>query len=208
MSDVFRCSKDFFQMFSAVFRCSFRCFNWSQIFFRDSQMCLRCAQMFSDVHRCVQMITDVFWIFSWYSIDVILMFSRCSLDVQRILHDFSRMFSGCSDGSCGPGGISNESMDFNDPKELDDTIYSMIPALRWSPAIRWSPAFQWSPAIEWSIWSMVFDNPKVCGDTSITDGLVFDVCCAHCQKILHVIDTHSSHIIFIKTRPSVMEVSP
>ena len=38
--------------------------------------------------------------------------------------------------------------------------YSMILAIRWSPAI-------W-----WSIGSMDFDNPKVYGDTSITDGLV------------------------------------
>ena len=42
------------------------------------------------------------------------------------LQDFSRMFSGCADGSCGPGDISNESMDFNDPKEFDDPMYSMI----------------------------------------------------------------------------------
>ena len=38
--------------------------------------------------------------------------------------------------------------------------YSMIPAI-------W-----WSPAILWSIRSVDFDNPKVYGDTSITDGLV------------------------------------
>ena len=31
----------------------------------------------------------------------------------------------------------------------------------------------WSPAIGWSIGSMDFDNPKVYGDTSIADGLVF-----------------------------------
>ena len=49
------------------------------------------------------------------------------------LQDFSRMFSGCSDGSCGPSMIiSNEGMDFNDPKELydpqllDDPSYLMI----------------------------------------------------------------------------------
>ena len=42
---------------------------------------LRCSQMFSDDHRC-------FWIFSRYSIDVLLMFSRCSKDVCRI-------FPGC-----------------------------------------------------------------------------------------------------------------
>ena len=52
--------------------------------------------------------------------------------------------------------------------------YSMIPAaaIRWSPGIRWSPAIWWSPAIRWSIKSMDFDNRKVYGDNSITDGLV------------------------------------
>ena len=48
----------------------------------------------------------------------------------------------------------------------------MIPAIRWSPGIRWSPAIRWSPGIRWSIRSMDFDNRKVYGDTSITDGLV------------------------------------
>ena len=53
--------------------------------------------------------------------------------------------------------------------------YSMIPAaaIRWSPGIRWSPAIRWSPGIRWSIRSMDFDNRKVYGDTSITDGLVY-----------------------------------
>ena len=64
---------------------------------------LRCSQMFSDDHRC-------FWIFSRYSIDVLLMFSRCSLDVPRMIAGFFQ----------------------------DDH----------------------------------FNNPKVYGDTSITDGLV------------------------------------
>ena len=52
--------------------------------------------------------------------------------------------------------------------------YSMIPAaaIRWFPGIRWSPAIWWSPAFRWSIRSMDFDNWKVYGDTSITDGLV------------------------------------
>ena len=45
-------------------------------------------------------------------------------------------------------------------------------AIQWSPGIRWSPAICWSPAIRWSIKSMDFDQPKVYGDTSITDGLV------------------------------------
>ena len=35
------------------------------------------------------------------------------------------------------------------------------------------PAIRWSPAIWWSIGSMDFDNQKVYGDTSITDGLVW-----------------------------------
>ena len=42
-----------FQMFSG-------CPQLIKIFYRDSQMCSRCAQMFSDVHRCFQMITDVY----------------------------------------------------------------------------------------------------------------------------------------------------
>ena len=37
------------------------------------------------------------------------------------------------------------------------------------------PAIWWSPAIQWSIRSMDFDNRKVYGDTSITDGLVIIV---------------------------------
>ena len=34
--------------------------------------------------------------------------------------------------------ISNGSMDFNDPKELDDPRYSMIPGLRRYRHLRWS----------------------------------------------------------------------
>ena len=49
----------------------------------------------------------------------------------------------------------------------------MIPAIQWSKAIRWSQAIWWSPAIRWSIGSMDFDNPKIYGDTFISDGLVF-----------------------------------
>ena len=48
-------------------------------------MCLRYAQMFSDVHRCFQMITDV----SGFSLDVFLMLSRCFQDICWI-------FPGCS----------------------------------------------------------------------------------------------------------------
>ena len=86
------------------------------------------------------------------------MFSGC-------LQDFSRMFSGCSDGSCGPGGIwwSFQMKVWTLMIQRNPMIpnYSMIPAIRWSPAI------------QWSIESMDFDNPKVYGDTSITDGLVY-----------------------------------
>ena len=57
--------------------------------------------------------------------------------------------------------ISNESMDFNDPKELDD------------PQLFDDPSYSIIPAIWWSIGSIDFSNPKVYGDTSITDGLVF-----------------------------------
>ena len=102
--------------------------------------------MFSDDLRC-------FWIFSRYSIDVLLMFSRCSL-VPRMFAGFFqnlfRMLRWVLWAWWNLMIISNESMDFNDPKELDDTNYSMIPALRWSPAIWWSPAIRWSPAIWWS----------------------------------------------------------
>ena len=42
---------------------------------------LRCSQMFSDDYRC-------FWIFSRYSIDVLLVFFRCSLDVSRMFAGF------------------------------------------------------------------------------------------------------------------------
>ena len=83
------------------------------------------------------------------------------------------MFSGCSDGSCGilwsfqmkvwTLMIQRNSMIPN---------YSMVPAIWWPSAIRWSPAIRWPPAIRWSIGSIDFDNPKVYGDTSISDGLV------------------------------------
>ena len=65
----------------------------------------------------------------------------------------------------------------DDPQLYDDFSYSMIPSIRWTQAIRWSLAIRWSSAIQWSIRSMDFDNRKVYGDTSITDGLVFLVIC-------------------------------
>ena len=45
------------------------------------------------------------------------------------------------------------------------------------PGIRWSPAIRWSPGIRWSIRSMDFDNRKIYGDTSTTDGLVSITMC-------------------------------
>ena len=75
------------------------------------------------------------------------------------LQDFSRMFSGCSDGSYWPCGIWW-------------SFQMKVWTLR-SKGIRWSPGIWWSPAIRWSIRSMDFHNRKVYGDhTSITDGLV------------------------------------
>ena len=94
------------------------------------------------------------------------------------LQDFSRMFSGCSDGSYWPGGIwwSFQMKVWTLKIQRNPMIpnYLMIPAaaIRWSPGIRWSPAIRWSPDFRWSIRSMDFDNRKVYGDTSITDGLV------------------------------------
>ena len=88
------------------------------------------------------------------------------------LQDFSRMFSGCSDGSYWPGGIwwSFQMKVWTLKIQRNPMIpnYSMIPAA----AIRWSPGIRWSPAIRWSIRSMDFDKPKVYGDTFISDGLV------------------------------------
>ena len=67
-SDVLSCFPVFFSCFQPLWittPCvdifSHDAFNWSQIFYRDSQMCSRCAQMFSDVHRCFQMITSPQW---------------------------------------------------------------------------------------------------------------------------------------------------
>ena len=74
------------------------------------------------------------------------------------LQDFSRMFSGCSDGSCGPGGI-----------------WWSFQMKVWTLMIQRNsmiPNYSMIPAIRWSIGSMDFDNPKVYGDSSITDGLV------------------------------------
>ena len=83
------------------------------------------------------------------------------------------MFSGCSDGSYWPGGFwwsfQMKVWTLKIQRNLMIPNYSMIPAA----AIRWSPGIRWSPAIRWSNRSMDFDNRKVYGDTSITDGLVY-----------------------------------
>ena len=87
---------------------------------------LRCSQMFSDDHRC-------FWIFSRYSIDVLLMFSRCSLDVPRMFagffQDVFRMIRWILWAWWNVMIISNESMNFNDPKELNDPQLFSVPSV-------------------------------------------------------------------------------
>ena len=87
---------------------------------------LRCSQMFSDYHRC-------FRLFFRYSIDVLLMFSKCSLDVLRMFagffQDIFRMLQWVLWALWNLMIISNESMCFNDPKELDNPNYSSIPTI-------------------------------------------------------------------------------
>ena len=78
------------------------------------------------------------------------------------------MFQRCSDGSCGPGGFWRSFQ--MKVWTLMVQRNSMIPSYLMIPGIRWSPA------IPWSIGSIGFDNPKVYGDTSISDGLVYEVC--------------------------------
>ena len=91
--------------------------------------------MFSDVHRCFQMITDVFG----FSLDVLLMFFRCSLDVPRMFAGFFQdvlVLRWFLWARWNLMIISNESMDFNDPKEFDDPRYSMTPVIRWTLIIQ------------------------------------------------------------------------
>ena len=148
--DVFQCSQLFFDVFSWVVTfmdnhplCGHffsGCpqlitdilYRFSDVFKICSDV-LRCSQMFSDDHRC-------FWIFSRYSIDVLLMFSRCSLDVLRMFagffQDVFRMLRWVLWAWWNLMIISNESMDFNDPKEFDDPRYSMIPVIRWTLIIQ------------------------------------------------------------------------
>ena len=67
-----------------------------------------------------------------YSKDVLLMYSRCSLDVPRMFAEFFqdifRMLRWVLLAWWNLMIISNESMDFNDPKELYDPNYLMIPS--------------------------------------------------------------------------------
>ena len=85
-------------------------------------------------------------------------------------------------------------MDFNDPKEFDDILVSPDPRGN-------------------SIGSKDFDNPKVNGDTSITDGLVsikisIIWICQSCYMNLLVVKLVLLHgflklyIIFCQTKPS------
>ena len=123
---------------------------------------LRCSQMHSDDYRC-------FWIFSRYSIDVLSMSFRCSLDVLRMFagffQDVFRMLRWVL------WAWWNLMIIWMKVCTLMIQRNPMIPNYLMIPAIWWSPAIRWSPAIPWSIGSMDFDNPKVFGDTSISDGL-------------------------------------
>ena len=79
--------------------------------------------MFSDVHICFQMITDVlgFPLFSRYSLDVLRMFIGFFLDVFKMLRWVLWAWWNLMI-------ISNESMDFDDPQLFDDPSFSMIPS--------------------------------------------------------------------------------
>ena len=80
--------------------------------------------MFSDVRRCFQIITDGFG----FSLDVLRMFAGFFQDVFRMLRWVLWAWWNLMI-------ISNEGMDFNDPKEFDDLqlfddhSYSMITAI-------------------------------------------------------------------------------
>ena len=85
------------------------------------------------------------------------MFSGC-------LQDFSRMFSVCSDGSCGPGEIW---------WSFQMKVWTlMIQRNSMIPNYLMIPSYLMISSYSMINWSMDFDNPKVYGDTSITDGLV------------------------------------
>ena len=69
------------------------------------------------------------------------MFSRCSLDVPR-------MIAGFFQGDHLKWKIQRNSMIPN---------YSMIPAIKWSPAIQWSPAIWWSM----EVWTLIIQRSTV-----------------------------------------------
>ena len=87
------------------------------------------------------------------------MFSGC-------LQDFSRIFSECSNGSCGPGGVwwSFQMKVWT----LMIQRNSMILTIPWSQIFHDPQLFN----DQLEVWT----NPKVYCDTSITDGLVFILC--------------------------------
>ena len=125
--------------------------------------------------------------------------------------------------------ISNEGMDFNDPKEFDDhqlfddpsysmipailwsqllydPSYSMIPAILWSPAIRWSQAIQLSPAIQWSVGSMDFDNPKAYGDTFISNGLFNNVAGSNASMKVAIFTIQTCSISCMKCQSALQSI--
>ena len=119
--DVLRCSQDALnhQLLTDVL------YTFSDVFKMCSDV-LRSSQMFSDDHRC-------FLILSRYSIDVLLMFSGFFQDVFRMLQWILWAWWNLMI-------ISNESMNFNGPKEsydpklFDDPSYSMIPRYSMIPS--------------------------------------------------------------------------
>ena len=84
---------------------------------------------------------------SWCFLDVLRMFARCFQDVFRMLRWVLWTWWNLMI-------ISNESMDFNDPREIDeselfdDPSYSMIPAI---------------------LWSQLFDDPQLFDDLQLFD---------------------------------------
>ena len=88
------------------------------------------------------------------------MFSGC-------LQDFSRMFSGCSDGSCGPGGIwwsfQMKVWTLMTQRNSMITSYLMIPAILWSQLF-YDPSYYMIPAI---LWSQLFYDPQLFDDPKL-----------------------------------------
>ena len=146
---------------------------------------------------------------------------------QGCLQDFSRMFSGCSDGPCGPGGIwwsfqmkvwtlmtQRNSMITSYlmipailwSQLFYDPSYYMIPAILWSPAIRWSQAIQLSPATQWSVGSMDFDNPKAYGDTFISNGLFNNVAGSNASMKVAIFTIQTCSISCMKCQSALQSI--